>query len=56
MLLIKSEEGPEVLRRNVTSKGGTTESAITTMEAKAVKDSFIKAIILAKERADELGK
>jgi pyrroline-5-carboxylate reductase len=55
-LMMSSEEEPEVLRQNVTSKKGTTESALNVMEKSGIKESFIKAIIAAKERADELGK
>lgn len=55
-LMIKSEDGPDVLRQNVTSKGGTTASALDVMNSNGLKESFIKAVIAAKERADELGK
>ncbi len=55
-LLEKSEDSPAVLRQNVTSKGGTTEKALNVMDSAGLKESFIKAVISAKERADELGK
>jgi pyrroline-5-carboxylate reductase len=50
-----SSEPPEVLRQRVTSKGGTTYAAITSMEADHVQDLFVKALHAACERARELG-
>ena len=50
-----SEDPPEVLRERVTSKGGTTYAAITSMEADSVKAKFVKALHAARKRADELG-
>ena len=50
-----STEPPEVLRQRVTSKGGTTHAAITTLDAQGVKDSFIQALHAAERRARELG-
>lgn len=50
-----STESPEVLRQRVTSKGGTTYAAITSMEASGIKESFIKAMKAAELRARELG-
>lgn len=50
-----SSEPPEVLRQRVTSKGGTTYAAITTLEEHRVKDSFIQALQAAQRRAHELG-
>lgn len=50
-----SSEPPEVLRQRVTSKGGTTHAAITSMEASGVKDAFVQAMLAAQERAQELG-
>lgn len=55
-LFAQSDESPDILRRNVTSKGGTTEKAISVMDAAGLKGNFIKAVISAKKRADELGK
>lgn len=45
-----------VLRERVTSKGGTTYAALTTMEAGQVKARFIEALQAACNRAAELGK
>jgi pyrroline-5-carboxylate reductase len=50
-----SQEPPEVLRQRVTSKGGTTYAAITSMENAGMKELFIKALHAARERAKELG-
>ena len=50
-----SQDPPEVLRRRVTSKGGTTYAAITSMESDNMKALFIKALQAARQRAKELG-
>lgn len=50
-----SSEPPEVLRGQVTSKGGTTHAAITAMEADGVKAAFVRALDAARRRAVELG-
>lgn len=50
-----SSEPPEVLRQRVTSKGGTTYAAITSMEHDQVQALFIKALHAARTRAKELG-
>lgn len=50
-----SEDPPEVLRQRVTSKGGTTYAAISSMEADQVQALFIKALHAARQRARELG-
>jgi pyrroline-5-carboxylate reductase len=50
-----SEDPPEVLRQRVTSKGGTTHAAITSMQHDGVNALFIKALHAARQRARELG-
>lgn len=50
-----SQDPLETLRERVTSKGGTTHAALTSMEADQVKASFVKALHAARKRADELG-
>ncbi|MDM0115775.1 pyrroline-5-carboxylate reductase [Variovorax sp. J22R133] len=50
-----SEDSLEVMRERVTSKGGTTYAAITSMESDRVQASFIKALKAAQQRAGELG-
>jgi pyrroline-5-carboxylate reductase len=54
-LAAASTEPVEVLRQRVTSKGGTTYAAITTLETAGVKASFVKAMQAAQVRAKELG-
>ena len=51
----QSVESPEVLRQRVTSKGGTTYAALTSMADDHVKEAFIKAMLAAQKRASELG-
>jgi len=55
-LMTGSDESPEELRIKVTSKGGTTQKALETMEAGNVRSVLKKALIDAKIRADELGR
>jgi pyrroline-5-carboxylate reductase len=50
-----STEQPEVLRERVTSKGGTTFAAISSMEKDGMKAHFIRAMQAARQRANELG-
>ena len=55
-----SEHSPAVLRENVTSKGGTTQRALESMEAAGVKKHIMDAVkaaaLRARELGDELGK
>jgi pyrroline-5-carboxylate reductase len=51
----RSEDTPATLRERVTSKGGTTYAALTTLQAQGVQDSFIAAMLAAQARARELG-
>ena len=50
-----SSEPPDVLRARVTSKGGTTHAALTSMEQDNMKTHFIRAMHAARQRARELG-
>lgn len=54
-LAAQSDEAPDVLRQRVTSKGGTTERAVTTLEAAGVKASMMQAVEAACARSRELG-
>lgn len=54
-LAAQSPEPPELLRANVTSKGGTTHAAITTLDERGVMDAFVQALHAAAQRAKELG-
>jgi pyrroline-5-carboxylate reductase len=51
----RSPDTPEILRQRVTSKGGTTYAAITTMDARGLKGHFKDALLAAQSRAKELG-
>jgi pyrroline-5-carboxylate reductase len=51
----QSTDSPEVLRQRVTSKGGTTYAALTSMAEDHVKEAFVKAMLAAQKRAAELG-
>jgi pyrroline-5-carboxylate reductase len=50
-----SLDAPSVLRERVTSKGGTTHAALTSLEEAGVKAAFVTAITAAQQRARELG-
>ena len=50
-----SPEAPEVLRQRVTSKGGTTHAAITSMDHSNIKNLFMQALHAAQIRAREMG-
>jgi pyrroline-5-carboxylate reductase len=50
-----SDESPATLRSRVTSKGGTTHAAITSMETAGVKPAIVQALRAAQARAKELG-
>jgi len=54
-LALTSAEPVTVLRERVTSKGGTTERALASMEADRVKDAIVRAVKAAAERSRELG-
>lgn len=54
-LAAQSSEDAAVLRARVTSKGGTTERALVSMEADAVKAAIGRAVKAAAERSRELG-
>jgi pyrroline-5-carboxylate reductase len=54
-LATQSNEPPSVLRERVTSKGGTTHAALTSLEASGVKAAFVSAMRAAQKRAGELG-
>jgi pyrroline-5-carboxylate reductase len=50
-----ASESPQVLRERVTSKGGTTYAALTSMQADGVAERFVAAMQAARRRAVELG-
>lgn len=51
----QSVETPAMLRERVTSRGGTTHAAITSLENDGVRAAFVKALLAAHRRAQELG-
>ena len=53
-LMKESGEEATDLRAKVTSKGGTTHAAITTLEERGVKDSVVAALLAAQARSKEL--
>ncbi len=52
----RSDDPPQTLRERVTSKGGTTYAALTSMDAAGVKAKFEDALFAAQKRAEELGR
>ncbi|MGJ0204163.1 pyrroline-5-carboxylate reductase [Leucobacter sp. gxy201] len=55
-LLAVSDEGPEQLRRNVTSPKGTTERAIAVLEEAGWGDLFDRALAANVQRAEEISR
>jgi pyrroline-5-carboxylate reductase len=51
----RSNEPPQTLRERVTSKGGTTYAALTTLNTLQVNTHFQQALEAARQRAQELG-
>ncbi|MFC5458537.1 pyrroline-5-carboxylate reductase [Massilia niabensis] len=54
-LAAQSDESLETLRQRVTSKGGTTHAAISSMEGAGVKAAIVDAMKAAAARGRELG-
>ncbi len=54
-MLTDSTDSPAELRRKVTSPGGTTHAAITTMEKLQLPDIVMKAMQACADRSRELG-
>jgi pyrroline-5-carboxylate reductase len=50
-----SSEPLALLRERVTSKGGTTYAALTSLQASGVQDAFVRAMQAAQQRAQALG-
>ncbi|HEY4365875.1 MAG TPA: pyrroline-5-carboxylate reductase [Steroidobacteraceae bacterium] len=55
-LAAASEKEPAELRRDVTSKGGTTEAALKVFEEEKLAERFFRAIEAASRRGEEMGK
>jgi pyrroline-5-carboxylate reductase len=54
-LAASSSETPATLRKNVTSKGGTTEAALKVFDEEKLAERFMRAVEAASRRATELG-
>jgi pyrroline-5-carboxylate reductase len=54
-LALNSTDAPAQLRRNVTSKGGTTEAALRVFAEEALAERLQKALAAAERRGGELG-
>lgn len=54
-MMIETKADPAELRQKVTSKGGTTQAALESMEAAGVKDAISQAVQAAFNRGRELG-
>ena len=55
-LAASSQELPSELRRQVTSKGGTTEAALNVFEQENLAERFFRAIEAASRRGEEMGR
>jgi len=53
-LAIASEAGPDVLRQQVTSPGGTTAAALNVFEEAGFREQVQAAVAAARERSEEL--
>jgi pyrroline-5-carboxylate reductase len=54
-MLEDTGEDPAVLRRRVTSPGGTTAAALEVLEARGAREIWVAALRRAAERSRELG-
>jgi pyrroline-5-carboxylate reductase len=54
-LASESNESFATLRARVTSKGGTTERAVATLDALGVHPAVVRAVHAAAERSREMG-
>jgi len=55
-LAVEKGESPETLRKQVTSKGATTEAALKVFDEEKLAERFARAIQAASRRGEELGK
>jgi len=55
-LLQQSDRGPEALRHQVTSPGGTTAAALRVLEMKGLRSAIIEAVVAATERSRSLAR
>ena len=55
-MLVESGLGPEALREQVTSPGGTTAAGLGVLERAGVRAGFVAAVLAATARSAELGR
>jgi pyrroline-5-carboxylate reductase len=55
-LASSSEKEPAQLRRDVTSKGGTTEAALKVFDEARLAEHFARAVAAASKRGEEMGR
>jgi pyrroline-5-carboxylate reductase len=55
-MALEGNEEPAMLRRRVTSPGGTTEQAVRVLEERGIRTMFRDAVRAAIQRADELAR
>ena len=55
-LAVSSEKDPSELRKDVTSKGGTTEAALNVFEQEKLAERFMRAVEAASKRGEEMGR
>jgi pyrroline-5-carboxylate reductase len=53
-LMHETGEEADALRKKVTSKGGTTEAAVNTLDEHGVRDAIVAALLAAQSRSKEL--
>ncbi|GAB6096493.1 pyrroline-5-carboxylate reductase [Desulfatiferula olefinivorans] len=53
-LLENSSDSPEILRKKVTSPGGTTEAALRSLSESGFRESIVRAVSAAARRSKEL--
>ena len=55
-LLSRSKDPPAQLRAAVTSKAGTTAAAATVLDEAGVMDTFVRALVAARDRGAQLSR
>ena len=53
-MAVTSDDEPGELRRKVTSPGGTTQAALNVLESQQLRETFLKALLAARDRSREL--